>query len=145
MVLKKTQLIHFINVKGSTADFDPSRLCVDVILYYGTSKLVQKQTTAIPLVKDITSSLQDTKKYELTILNDKLVFDVSDFEQDPNRQKEIYAIVYVKYNNVCKLHTHTSHSLFCINFRISLILIKTKPLLNFIWDFANFHFTRRKE
>ena len=76
---------------------------MDVIIYYGIQKLIQKQTTAVPLVKDITSSLQDTKKYDLTILNEKLVFNVSEFDQDPNAQKEIYAILYVKYNNVCKL------------------------------------------
>jgi hypothetical protein len=76
---------------------------VDVIIYYGNTKLVQKQTTAVPLVKDITSSLQETKKYDLTILNEKLVFNISEFDQDPNAQKEVYAILYVKYNNVCKL------------------------------------------
>ena len=64
---------------------------------------MQKQTTAVPLVKDITSSLQETKKYDLTILNEKLVFNISEFDQDPNAQKEVYAILYVKYNNVCKL------------------------------------------
>jgi hypothetical protein len=76
---------------------------VDVIIYYGIQKLIQKQNTAVQLLKDITSSLQDTKKYDLTILNEKLVFNVSEFDQDPNAQKEIYAILYVKYNNVCKL------------------------------------------
>ena len=74
-----------------------------MIIYYGNTKLVQKQTTAVPLVKDITSSLQETKKYDLTILNEKLVFNISEFDQDPNAQKEVYAILYVKYNNVCKL------------------------------------------
>ena len=88
--------------KGSTADFDPSRLCVDIMLFYGSNKLKQKQTTAIPLVKDITTSLKDTKKYELSILNDKLVFEVSEIDQDSSGKKEIYAIIYVKYNNVCK-------------------------------------------
>ena len=80
---------------------------------------MQKQTTAVPLVRDITSSLQETKKYDLTILNEKLVFNISEFDQDPNAQKEVYAILYVKYNNVCKL-----------KFRIWLISIMFEKIVN---------------
>jgi hypothetical protein len=76
---------------------------VDVCLYYGNTKLSQKQTQSIPLVKDIKPSLQETKTYEITILNDNLVFNQNEFDQEPSGFKDIYTFITVKYKNIGKL------------------------------------------
>lgn len=85
-----------------TADFDPNRVRVEISIYYGNSRLVQKQTLSIPLVKDIKSSQQETKLYEISLLNDKLLFDVSgSYHQDSNNtSKDIYALIVVKYKSI---------------------------------------------
>ena len=61
----------------------------------------QKLTDSIPLVKDIRSSLYDSKTYDLTIMNDKIVFDVFEFDQEPYALKDVFALVIVKYLTVC--------------------------------------------
>lgn len=53
-------------------------------------------------MKDIKTSLQETKTYDLSILNDKLVFDVTEFDQEPYGYKDVFSFVIVKYNTVCK-------------------------------------------
>lgn len=85
--------------KGLTADFDPSRLQVEICIFYGDMKLSQKQTQSIPLVKDIKSSMQETKTYEISVLNDKLLFEISKLEidRDPN---DLFAIIIVKYQSI---------------------------------------------
>lgn len=86
--------------KGLTADFDPSRVRVDISIYYGSSRLVQKQTQSMPLVKEIKMSPQDTKLYEIALMDDKLIFDISNFYQDVNNtSKDVYALVVVKYQS----------------------------------------------
>ncbi len=79
---------------------------VEVNLYYGLSKVTQKHTQSIPLVKDITSSILDTKTYELNLLNDKLVFDFFEIRQEQNDAgltKSVFALIVVKYHTLSKL------------------------------------------
>ena len=87
------------------SDFDPNRVTCEFTLYYGELKLGQKPTDSIPLVKDIRSSLYDSKTYDLTIMNDKIVFDVFEFDQEPYALKDVFALVVVKYLTVCKAHS----------------------------------------
>ena len=81
-------------------------MIVEATLYYGNLKLNQKQTKSLPLVKDIRSSTKETKTYELVILNDKLLFDVSEFDQEPYGLKEIFAFITVKYQTISKQRIH---------------------------------------
>lgn len=79
---------------------------MEISIYYGETRLVQKQTQTIPLVKDITSTQQETKLYEISMLNDKLLFDVSQAYHDPNNtSKDIYALIVVKYQTISKIST----------------------------------------
>ncbi len=57
----------------------------------------------MPLAKDITSSILDTKTYELKLLNDKIVFDVFEVRQEQNEKmvsRTIFAIITVKYHSI---------------------------------------------
>jgi hypothetical protein len=76
---------------------------VEATVYYGSSRIQQKQTQAIPLVKDIKSSVNETKTYDIAVLNDKLMFDVSQIEQENDLRdgaREVFAIIVVKYLSI---------------------------------------------
>ena len=75
-------------------------------LFYGLTKVTQKQTQSIPLVKDITSSILNTKTYELNLLNDKLVFDFFEIRQEQNKTsltKSVFALILIKFHTLSKI------------------------------------------
>jgi len=82
---------------GSTSDFEPSRLCVEVTLYSGKFKLSSDETTSIPVVISVKPSLNNTKVYEVTIRNEKLIFDLSDYSKERFGDNDIVALIVVKY------------------------------------------------
>lgn len=101
--IKDINLKLVVPKQGITADFDPSRIIVDASLFYGNVKLSQKQTQSVPLVKDIRVSLKDTKTYEISLVNDNLLFDIPeiDLERD-NVDKDVFTLIIIKYQTLSK-------------------------------------------
>jgi hypothetical protein len=90
-------------LKDVTADFDPKRLIVEVNLYCGNYKLVQDETSSIPLVKSVKPFLNETKVYELEVPNDQIVFDFSNFDQEKYGLNDLFTIINIKYHTSSKL------------------------------------------
>ncbi len=117
---KNIKLTLVIPKYGATQDFDPSRIVIDATLYYGSLKLTHKSTQSIPLVRDIRSTLNETKTYNIDILNESLVFNMSEFSQEANESNEIFTFITVKYHTstfnefylgFCKLSLYTPQKL----------------------------------
>lgn len=95
--LKDMHLTLTIPKTGSTADFDPTRLSVEVTLYSGKYKLSQDETTSIPQVTNVKASLNNTKMYEMSISNERIIFDISTYDKDRFGNNDILALIVVKY------------------------------------------------
>ncbi len=89
---------------GSTADFEPSRVCVEVTLYSGKFKLCSDETTSTPVVVSVKPSLNNTKVYEVTIRKEKLIFDLSDYSKERFGNSDIVALIVVKYQTASKYY-----------------------------------------
>jgi hypothetical protein len=91
-------------------------------------KLGEKYTESIPLVKTIRQSAQDTKNYEIDIINDKLMFDIPEINHDYDDKKDVFAYITVKYKTISKLIN------FIENLNLILIFIQSIQI-----DFSEFY------
>ncbi|CAF0718895.1 unnamed protein product [Brachionus calyciflorus] len=85
--------------QSSTSDFDSSRIIVEIILYHGKKRINRKQTTSIPNIKDIKPTIKDAKIYELMIPNERIIFEMSELNQESSDSKGVFALVIVKHQN----------------------------------------------
>lgn len=99
---------------------------IEANLYYGDKKIGQKNSQSIPIVKDITSSILDTKTYELNLLNDKIVFDIFEIRQEQkpiDLVKSIFTLILVKYHTMRTkyyFNVHcSSNQAFCFLIKVS--------------------------
>lgn len=99
---KDIQLTLVVPKFGQTQDFDPSRVVIDCTLYYGSLKLSHKKTQSIPLVRDIKSTINETKTYLIDIMNENIVFNMSEFNQEPNDALQIFSFITIKYHTSSK-------------------------------------------
>ena len=67
-------------------------------IHSGKYKLSQDETTSIALVNSVKASMKDTKIYEITIATDRLIFDLSEFEESRFGTNDIFALVQIKYH-----------------------------------------------
>ncbi|RNA12572.1 hypothetical protein BpHYR1_009056 [Brachionus plicatilis] len=95
--IKDVYLKLVIPKQGLINDFDSTRIIVEISLYYGSQRLGKKQTTAIPIIKDVKPSIKESKTYELMIPSEKLVFEMSELKQDIHDSKGVFAIITIKY------------------------------------------------
>lgn len=101
IAFKNIRLNLIVPKQGLTSDYDPRKTRVIFNLYYGDSKLDQKDTDSIALVKDVKPYLQETRTYDIEII-DNIYFDLSLFSAqiDSSSKIELFVLIVIKSQTI---------------------------------------------
>jgi hypothetical protein len=105
IAFKNIRLNLIVPKQGLTSEYDPRKTRVFFNLYYGDTKLDQKNTDNIALVKDVKPYLQETRTFDIEII-DSIYFDLSLFSAQIDSSKyELFVLIVIKSQTTSMLGT----------------------------------------